>query len=297
MGDWFRSVTVLALGFVGAVVVTIGLANVIVPGGAADPQDAAGGDDGGATPSASAGAPTGIGGNLAVTGDREGTLTVTREANEGVYSLVGDAARVVFQGSRPPVISQISWEGLEFFPEPEACTITPGELDDEIGVGYAEIRCEGLVDIRGGETVGMAGTLGMALTTVGESDLPQMGGSLAVGDETWEFTEAFLFQFGVNQGAGTEEFNMALTDEMNGSLRFRYDIQTHRLTLVTVERDGESSDLDPGACRLETDELGRLSPTAAIVELTIDCPTVSVPGLGAVPIGGTVIIQQFEEIP
>ena len=50
MGDWFRSVTVLALAFVGAVVVTIGLANVIVPGGASEPQSAAGGDDGGATP-------------------------------------------------------------------------------------------------------------------------------------------------------------------------------------------------------------------------------------------------------
>ena len=46
MGDWFRSVTVLALAFVGAVVVTIGLANVIVPGGPSDPQAAAGGDDG-----------------------------------------------------------------------------------------------------------------------------------------------------------------------------------------------------------------------------------------------------------
>ena len=160
------------------------------------------------------------------------------------------AARVVFQGSQPPVISQISWEGLEFFPEPEACTITPGELDDEIGVGYAEIRCEGLADIRGGGTVDMAGTLGLALTTVGESDLPPMGGSVAVGDETWEFTEAFLFRFPVNLGAGTEDFNMVLTDEGNGSLRFRYDVQTHRLTLVNVERGGEASDLDAAACGL-----------------------------------------------
>ena len=49
MGDWFRSVTVLAVAFVGAVVVTIGLANVIVPGEAAEPQGAVGGDDGAAT--------------------------------------------------------------------------------------------------------------------------------------------------------------------------------------------------------------------------------------------------------
>ena len=44
----------------------------------------------------------------------------------GTYSLVGDRARIVFEGSRPPVVSQVSWEGLEFFPEPDACTITAG---------------------------------------------------------------------------------------------------------------------------------------------------------------------------
>jgi len=297
MGDWFRSVTVLALAFVGAVVVTIGLANVIVPGGPSDPPPAAGDDDGRATPPASVPEITGIGGNLTVTGDREGTLTVTRESNEGSYSLVGDAARVVFQGSQPPVISQISWEGLEFFPEPEACAITPGELDDEIGVGYAEVRCEGLADVRSGETVSMGGTLGLALTTVGESDLPSMGGSVTVGDETWEFTEAFLFGFPVNLGAGTEDYNMVLTDEGTGSLRFRYDVQTHRLTLVNVERGGEAADVDAGACGLQTEELGRLSPGAAIVELSVDCPEVEAPGLGAVPIRGTLIVQQIDSIP
>jgi len=297
MGDWFRSVTVLALAFVGAVVVTIGLANVIVPGGPSEPRTSAGGDDGRASPDASVPTITGIGGNLTVTGDREGTLTVTRESNEGSYSLVGDAARVVFQGSQPPVISQISWEGLEFFPEPEACAITPGELDDEIGVGYAEIRCEGLADVRSGETVSMAGTLGVALTTVGESDLPPMGGSVTVGDEAWDFTEAFLFGFPVNLGAGTEDYNMVLTDDGTGSLRFRYDVQTHRLTLVNVERGGEAADVDAGACGLQTEELGRLSPGVAIVELTIDCPAVDVPGLGAVPIAGTLIVQQIDSIP
>jgi hypothetical protein len=297
MGDWFRSVTVLALAFVGAVVVTIGLANVIVPGGPSEPRTAAGGDDGGATPAAPVPTITGIGGNLTVSGDRDGTLTVTRESNEGTYSLVGDGTRVVFQGSEPPVISQMSWEGLEFFPEPEACTITPGELDDEIGVGYAEVRCEGLADIRGGGTVDMAGTLGLALTTVGESDLPPMGGTVTVGDETWEFTEAFLFGFPVNLGPGTEDFNMVLTDEANGSMRFRYDVQTHLLTLLNIERGGEASDLDAGACVLGTDELGRLQPTVAIVELAIDCPAATVSGLGAVPINGTLIVQQFESIP
>ncbi len=204
---------------------------------------------------------------------------------------------MVFEGSRPPVVSQVSWDGLEFFPEPDACTVTPGELDDEIGVGYAEVHCEDLADIRGGETVSMAGTLGLALTTVGESDLPQMGGSVTVGEETWEFEEALLFGFPLNQGAGTEDYNMILTDPRQGSLRFRYDVQTHRLTLVNVERDGEASELSAGACSLGTNELGRLAPGTAVVELSIDCPVADVPGLGLVAIRGTPIVQQIEFLP
>ena len=297
MGDWFRSITVLVMAFVGAVVVTIGLANVIVPGGAPDPQTAGGGDGGGGGGGGAA-SPTlgpieGAGGHLTVTGDREGTLTLTGESNDERYSLVGDEARMVFEGD-PPTIVQVSWEGLEFFPEPEDCSITPGELDDQLGVGYAEVECTGLVDIRDGGTISVSGTLGLPLTMVGESDLPEMGGTVTVGDETWEFVEAFLFSVPVNDGAGTEEYHMELADDGRGSLRFRYDVQTHRLTVSSVARDGETAQLAPGACSLETNELGRLTPTAAIVEMTINCPAAEVPGLGTVPITGTVIVQQVD---
>ncbi len=203
---------------------------------------------------------------------------------------------MVFEGD-PPAIAQVSWDGLEFFPEPEDCSITPGELDDQLGVGRAEVECSGLVDIRDGGTISVSGTLGLPLTMVGDSDLPEMGGSVTVGDETWEFVEAFLFSAPVNTGAGTEEFHMELADAGRGALRFRYDVQTHRLNVVNVERDGESSALAPGACSLETNELGRLTPTAAIVEMTINCPAAEVPGIGAVPITGTVIVQQIDFVP
>jgi hypothetical protein len=296
MGDWFRSVTVLGLAFVGAAVVTIGLATVIVPGRAAGPQAAGGTDAGAATPPPNRLPIEGIGGSLAVTGDRTGTLSVTQESNDGRYSLEGSNARIVFDGD-PPGVVQLSWEGLEFFPEPEDCTLTPGELDDEIGVGYADIRCEGLTDIRSGETIDVAGTLGLALTMVGESDLPAMGGSVTVGDETWRFTEAFLFNFPVIGQSGTEDYNMLLSDARRGALQFRYDVQTHRLTLIAVERGDAVSDLAPGACSLTTSELGRLTPSAAVVELTIDCPAADVPDLGTVPISGTVIVQQVEFVP
>ena len=296
MGDWFRSATVLVIAFVGLVVVTIGLANLIVPGRAVGPGTADGGG-GGATPAPTIVPIEGIGGHLTVTGDRTGTLTVTQESNDDRYSLESGNARIVFEGSRPPTVAQLSWEGLEFFPEPGDCTVTPGELDDEIGVGYTEIRCEGLTDIRSGEVIDLAGTLGLALTTVGESDLPDMGGSVTAGDETWEFDEALLFAFAAPAVVGTEDYNMVLTDEAHGVLRFRYDVQTHRLTLVEVERGGDVADLGAGACSLGTNELGRLAPGVAIVALSIDCPAADVPGLGTVPISGTIVIQNLEFFP
>ena len=311
MGDWFRSITVLAAAFAAAVVVTIGLATVIVPGTAVDPQTAGEGNGDGATPKPTLAPIEGVGGHLTVTGDHTGTLSLLRESNAEVYSLEGDNARMVFRGSRPPEVTQVSWTGLEFFPEPGDCAIAPGALDDEIGVGFAELRCEGLSDVRGGGTVTLAGTIGLPLTMVGESDLPEMGGSVSVGNETWEFDEALLFQFASPAVVGAEDYNMVLADENTDtgcpdnappgpqcpgtSLRFRYDVQTHRLTLVEVERDGTSAAVAAGACSLATDELGRLSPSVAVVELSIDCPVAEVPGLGTVPITGTVIIQQLEE--
>lgn len=295
MGDWFRSITVLAAAFVAAVVVTIGLATVIVPGGAVDPTTGGEDDGGGDTPEPTLAPIEGVGGHLTVTGDHTGTLSLLRESNAELYSLEGDNARMVFQGSQPPEVSQVSWTGLEFFPEPTDCTITPGALDDEIGVGYAELRCEGLTDVRGGGTVSLAGTIGLPLTMVGDSDLPEMGGSVTVGSETWEFTEALLFAFPVPAIAGDRDYNMRLVDEGRGALEFRYDVQTHRLTMVTVERDGRAADVPPGACTLATDELGRLGPHVAVVELSIDCPAAEVPGIGTVPITGTVIVHQFEE--
>ena len=308
MGDWFRSVTVLVMAFVGAVVVTIGLANVIVPGGAPDPQAAGGGDGGGGgTPPPTLLPIEGVGGHLSVTGDRQGTLTLTRESNDERYSLVGDDARVVFDGD-PPAVAQVSWDGLEFFPEPEDCTITPGELDDQLGVGYAEVECTDLVDIRDGGTISVSGTLGVALTLVGQSDLPEMGGSVTVGDETWQFDEAMLLAVPFVAVAGEDDYNMILaragTDEgcpgpdcSRTSLRFRYDVQHHQLTLVNVERDGVDTDLVAGTCSFSTTELGRLTPGTAVVELTIDCPVAEVPGMGAVPIAGTVIVQQVDFVP
>ena len=124
-----------------------------------------------------------------------------------------------------------------------------------------------------------------------------MGGSVAVGDESWEFTEAFLFGFPVNLGPGTEDFNMVLTDEGNGSLRFRYDVQTHRLTLVNVERVARLRTSTPGPAASRPMSSAGCRPPSPSSSWRSTVRRRPCSGLGAVPINGTLIVQQFESIP
>ena len=135
----------------------------------------------------------GVGGHLSVTGDREGTLTVTRESNDGKYSLVGDAARIVFEGSRRRSSRRSRGTGSSSSPSRRPARSRRASSTTRSASATPRSTATDLVDIRDGETVSVAGTFGVALTTVGESDLPEMGGSVTVGDETWEFDAAMLF--------------------------------------------------------------------------------------------------------
>jgi hypothetical protein len=297
MTDWFRSIAVLGAAFAAVVIVTFGLATIIVPDNAGVSRA------GGGSPSGSVDEPVetlppvevGLGGALAVTGDSEGIFRLASEDTffqGNFYSLVGDEGRIVFEG--PPVeITQISFAGLEFFPEPEACSLTPGELDSTIGIGMTEIRCAGLTDIRDTGTINLEGTIGLPLNMVGESGLPEQGGSVEVGSETWQFAEAVLLEFGFSPFGTSEEFNMQLVDEQSrGVIRFNYGFETHRLTLADVEHDGEHAGVPASACQLSEEELGKLNPRTIVIRLGIQCVAVEVPGLGSVPVTGTVIIWQ-----
>ena len=297
MNDWFRSLAVLAAAFAGAVVITFGLAVLIVPGlaGSAQGPDPASSGDASAVETDDPSAIPGLGGSLAVTGDREDTFRLSRENNGERYSLEGDKGRIIFEG-RPVEVTQMSFDGLEFFPDPGACTITPGNLDGLIGIGFAELRCENLTDVRDTGTFTFAGTIGMPLDMIGERELPETGGTVEVGDETWQIAEAFLFTFNVPSfNDGEPEYNMGLVDEdAGGALYFLYDIQTHQLTVATVERGEVSAAVPSDACELREREVGRANPRTAVIELTIRCAGVDVPGLGTVPINGTLIVDRIE---
>jgi hypothetical protein len=289
-----RSVTLLSLGFVGVVAGTLGLAALIVPapasqeGGTSSP----GASEAAVVAPPSGGIP-GLGGTLVVTGDREGTFVLTRESLEGSYALVGSQGRIVFAG-QPAEVTQLSYDGLDFFPDPEDCTITAGDLDSAVGIGFAELSCVDLADIRETGVITIEGTLGLPVDRLAGRDLPLTGGSLAVGDETWSFEFAYLLLWQQPAIAGRTGANMELVDEAHGGLLFSYDIETHRTSVTGVMRASETFDIAEGACGLQREELGRPNPRTTTVELIIECAAVDVPGLGVVPISGTVVVDELE---
>ncbi|HEY6569744.1 MAG TPA: hypothetical protein VIZ22_05610 [Candidatus Limnocylindrales bacterium] len=298
MADWFRSITLLAISFVGVVVVTLGLAALIVPGPAASSQDGAGGSpvpSGAAVAPSPSDAPRGLGGSLAVSGDREATFDLRSESLEGNYALVGNDGRVVFEGE-PAEVTQVSFDGLEFFPEPEDCTVTPLDVDTAVGIGFAELTCTDLPDIRENGVISLAGTVGLSLDRLVGRALPPQGGSVAVGDETWTFEYAFLitWQSPAVSGEGRGNYNMELVDEPQATaLYFTYDPANHGIGLIDLERDGEVVAVPDGACTLERTELGKQNPRDVTIELAIECAAVEVPGLGSVPISGSVVVDEL----
>jgi hypothetical protein len=83
-------------------------------------------------------------------------------------------------------------------------------------------------------------------------------------------------------------------DEAAGAaLNVTFDIETRALTLDNVARRGADANL-PEGCPLGSNELGQLNPRTTVIELSIDCAGVEVPGLGAVPIRGTVTVERLE---
>jgi hypothetical protein len=299
MQSWVRSLTVLGAGFGGIVVVTLGLAGLLAPEGAT----AVGPTGSGAPLGSGAAAPSppvltgipGLGGEITVTGDREGTLRLTQEVRQGGYALEGGGDRITFRGE-PVQVAQVSYDGLEFFPDPEQCSITTGNLGNAIGIGFADLRCDDLVDVRGNGTVSLAGEIGLPVDLLVGRQLPPTGGSATVGEETWEFEEATLVTWQQPAIAGVSEYSLSLED-LGGpprELNFSYDFENHVLNLANVRVGNTDADVPEGACSFDRTELGHHNPRTLVVELTISCPSVEVPSLGVVAISGSVVVDELQ---
>jgi hypothetical protein len=124
-------------------------------------------------------------------------------------------------------------------------------------------------------------------------DLPPSGGSLTFGDETLNFTEAWLFTFLGPVMAGDDRTNMGLVDGDTG-LYFTYDAQSHATALAFIEIEGAITEVPAGACTITTQEIGKVNPRNTLVEMTVRCPVVELPDLGSIAIDGSVMVDQVE---
>jgi hypothetical protein len=295
MNDWLRSLTLLGMAFAAVVVVTLGLAGAIVPtaGGGAPAATAPANPDAAADPTPGPAQPGVVGGTLVVSGDREGSFVLDRELTDDRYGLAGDDGRIVFEGSDPVTVGQVQWDGLDFFVDPDECTVTPGERHDPTGVALADIRCVAITDVRDNGTISLEGTLGMAADMFGlRGDLPDTGGTLELGSETLIIgpTRVQLSPFA---GAFVGQL---VAEEHGAAVSLTYDSFTHGLSVAEVVYEGDVTRVDAG-CSVSEREIGLLNPHTRVAELRVDCSGLEIPTLGPVALTGTVVAELVEPEP
>lgn len=233
--------------------------------------------------------PTAIGGELEVTGARDGTITLDRNV-EGPSFGLGDARTRIFFEPSPLTITQMSYDGLAFFPEPDDCEFTAGEHNEEAGLAAVQITCPELVDIRDNGTISVEGYVALPADMVIERDLPDLGGHVTVGEEIWEISEAHLGIYPESLFGGSPEpvYLQIWTGDYLRAMSFEMDRETETLTLVQVYWPEGQSEVPPEACSISTEFLVQVNPTDSIERLDFACDSVAVRGMGEVPITGSI---------
>jgi hypothetical protein len=306
---WSRSIVVLAVTFVSALAITMALVLLIV-----QDRGASTATDPDATPPATItanAAPMQTGGSLAVSGDREGTFTLDRDSYEvsiapdfergfarveyGRFGLDGERGAIVFS-TDPLAVEQIDLDGLAFYPDPDACTITPGELNPAIGVASARLQCASLTDLRDAGTISLDGAVALPADLLGmRGELPPSGGQVPVGSETLEFSDGRLL---VQQVFTEETQRQALflfgADEKS-SLGFERDPETEAMYLTYIVIDEELFDIADDACTVSDVELGPLNPFTTVMELSIACDGLDLGSHGVVSIDATLVVDLIFE--
>ena len=295
VNDWFRSVTVLGIAFVAVIAATVGLATIIVPAptvsfqpsdppsGAPPASEAA--SSGVATP----GGPGQIGGTVSASGAESTSFVVSRESTDGRYALVGDEGRIYFDED-PLAVAQVSFEGYEFFLDPDDCSISPGVRDDQTGVAVANLHCADVEDVRGKGTMTLEGDLGIAADLLGlRGDLPATGGSLTIGGGPVVFEDAEMLHPRFTAFVG--QFI-----DVDGTvyLTISYDGDAHGLVLSEILFDQANTEVAPDACQLSTTEVGILNPHTRLLELTIECPSLELSNGATISVSGSLMVEEVE---
>jgi hypothetical protein len=245
--------------------------------------------------------PTALGGELQLTGATEDTITLERQVSGPTFGLGNSRSRVFFE-TDPLTISQMSHEGLAFFPEPEACEFTEGEHNEEMGLVAVHISCNELVDIRDNGTISVEGFAALPSDMVIELDLPDTGGTVTVGDLTFDPVDPILFIGAAFQGSGVQETGLRLandeTDPQSSAyVFFAYDAASDSLRLSEVYYRVGVAAVEPGECTSQTEELVVINPQASVWEITFSCESVDVSSHGSLPVEGQVVFEKvlFED--
>lgn len=231
-----------------------------------------------------------VGGRLTVTGAREATLDLEPKGNGPNFGLGSSKTQLYLQGG-PLEITQMDHDGLSFFPDPDDCVFTIGERNEVAGLVAVMVSCPELTDIRGNGTLAVEGHLALPADIAIAVELPQTGGTVTVGETTWQIFDPILF-VGDHPVvvAGDDDAGLWLTEEdhLHG-LFLEHVAETDTLRLDKVSLEGVVHEVGPASCVVEDEEIMVANPQARLMELTLSCEGVEVPGLGPVPIEGTVV--------
>ena len=295
-----QSLLVLSIAFAAVVVATLALTALLV--GDSNPATA-GQRDGepSSAPGVSGPAATGVGGVLAITGDRADALLLDREVVDDAYALLADGGRVVFEGT-PATVSRIELDGLSFYLDPGDCDYSIGERDESSGLAALGVSCVAIGDIRETVMLSVEGSLRLPADRLGvRGELPATGGRLTIGDEILAFEQAAIdlrrpevIETGRGSYSRYPPIYPVLLPAEHGALEFEYDSTLQHLRLVRVDVAGAAGRVEDGGCTIATRRLGQLSPRVTVVEMTLECAGVDLAGVGSVPLSGSLVVDVAE---
>lgn len=232
--------------------------------------------------------PEATGGELEVTGDREGGFSLGGDAGPPGYGLHGDEGRMHFDGSGKELeLIQFSYDGLEFFPKEGDCTITPGEVNSRRGVAGARIECPEIRDIRDTATITVEGRVGLPADMVAEGDLPELGGTFTIGDDRWTAEPSHLLP---QEIMGDDASTRLVIGNSAGDAALSFASEPLVLQAVTLE--GEEHAVESSSCSIAGENLVAVDPEVSIVRIRVGCEEVDVPDLGPLPIEADVVVEQ-----
>ena len=234
--------------------------------------------------------PETLGALLEVTGERSGRFTTDRQGESmgDAYVLEGDDGRILIARTDDgeAFIDQMNWDGLDFFFDPGDCSLTPGTVNDDMGLVRTQISCTDVRDVRDTTTISLEGTANVPIGLVMVRDLPHLGGTLEVTgavEETWT----------IQAGSWEPDFGGEWTLGMfgpDGNLSFSGERDPVPAEIVIGDA---AYDIAEAACDVATTELAVVDPTTALVEVELACERVELEGVGTVSIEGTVVVTKI----